>query len=210
MLQHVTPISDEVINQGPILSNDDWLFLSAPFEDKDIKEALFHIGDQKAQGPDGYTTVFFKSNWDIVKVDFIAVVQEFFNSGKLLKQYNHATIGRIPNSKHDPTHNDFRPISRCNVVHKTITKLMANRLVVIIPKLIDLAQGAFIEERLMNENIILAQQLIRRYGRKTSTPRCMMMVDIKKKAFNSLSWDFLMNILKRLGFPSNMVYFIKW
>lgn len=54
------------------------------------------------------------------------------------------------------------------MVYKTITKLMANRIATVIPNLVDPAQGALIEER--NDNTHLAQQLVRRYGRKTSTP----------------------------------------
>lgn len=134
----------------------------------------------------------------------MAAVHEFFKNGRILKQLNHVDISIIPKSKHAASPNELRPVSCCNVVYKTITKLLANRIAPLIPKLIDPTQGAFIEERLMNENILLALQLVRIYGRTSCTPRCMMMVDIRK-AFDTLSWDFLHNILLGLGFPSIMI-----
>lgn len=131
---------------------------------------LFHIGDNKAPGPDGFTAAFFKKNWVIVQFDFLAAVHEFFEEGRLLKQFNHAAIALIPKTNHAPTINDFRPISCCNVVYKTITKIIASKLATVIPNLIDPAQGAFIEERLMNDNILLAKHMVRSYGRSTCTP----------------------------------------
>lgn len=98
---------------------------------------------------------------------FLQAVKEFFKNGKLLKQLNHAAIALIPKTKHAPEAKDFRPISCCNVICKTIIKIIAKRLAGVIPKIIDPAQNAFLEYRLMNDNIQLAQQLIRRYGRKT-------------------------------------------
>lgn len=76
-------------------------------------------------------------------------MQEFFRNGKMLKQINHAAITLIPKAKHAPSANDFRPISCCNVLYKTISKIIANKLSTVIPSIIDQAQGAFIEDRLM-------------------------------------------------------------
>lgn len=106
----------------------------------------------------------------------------------LLKQVNHAVISLIPKSKHAPEAKDFRLISCCNVFYETISKLLASKLAAVIPKIIDPAQGAFIEERLMSDNILLAQQLIRKYGRS------MLMVDLRKE-FDTLSWSFLLSLL---------------
>lgn len=127
-----------------------------PIDDLSIKEALFHIGNDKAPGPDGYISTFFKEKWDLVKTDFLDVVYEFFKNGRLLKQLNHAAIALIPKAKHEPAAGDFKPISCCNVIYKTISKVIANKLAAIIPKLVDYAQAVFLEERLMTDNIFLA------------------------------------------------------
>ncbi|GKB78301.1 hypothetical protein Tco_0945196 [Tanacetum coccineum] len=43
-----------------------------------------HDKDDKASGPDEFTSKFFKEAWDIVGMDVCKAVQEFFVSGKLL------------------------------------------------------------------------------------------------------------------------------
>jgi len=46
----------------------------APVLNDVIKEALFNIGNDKAPGLDGYSSLFFKKSWDIVGADFCAAV----------------------------------------------------------------------------------------------------------------------------------------
>nr|GLL39831.1 uncharacterized protein LOC109147284 [Ipomoea trifida] len=53
-------------------------------------------------------------------------------------------------------------------------------MAVVLPDLIDPAQGAFVKGRSISENILMAQELIRGYARKRISPRCMIMVDIRK------------------------------
>lgn len=58
----VLDISPGIINKGSSISEEDYRFLYAPIEDESIREALFHIEDDKAPGLDGYTAAFFKAN----------------------------------------------------------------------------------------------------------------------------------------------------
>ncbi|GKD75465.1 RNA-directed DNA polymerase, eukaryota, reverse transcriptase zinc-binding domain protein, partial [Tanacetum coccineum] len=48
---------------------------------KEVKDALFDIGDNKAPDPDGYTALFFKKAWPVIGNDVVNVVREFFNTG---------------------------------------------------------------------------------------------------------------------------------
>lgn len=48
----------------------------------------------------------------------------------------------LPKSSHSPTVGDFRPIACCNVFYKVITKILANRLSLILETIINHAQAA--------------------------------------------------------------------
>ncbi|GJT13946.1 RNA-directed DNA polymerase, eukaryota, reverse transcriptase zinc-binding domain protein [Tanacetum coccineum] len=102
--------------------------LVRPVSDDEIKKALFDIEDNKASGPDGYTSKFFKSAWSVVGKDTCSAVKEFFSSGKLLGEFNASIISLIPKVVVPKKVIDYRPISCCNVVYKTISKVITNRI----------------------------------------------------------------------------------
>ena len=58
---------------------------------------------------------------------------------------------------------DYRPIACCNFLYKVIAKVLANRLKIIFPKAIEANQCAFITERLLLENVLLASELVNGY-----------------------------------------------
>lgn len=83
---------------------------------------------------------------------------------------------------------------------------MAFRLKKLMPGLISMAQSAFVPQRLIGDNILLAQALFKNYHLNSGTPRCALKIDIKK-AFDTLNWGFLLNSLRKMGFPP---LFIDW
>nr|GFD00293.1 hypothetical protein [Tanacetum cinerariifolium] len=64
--------------------------------DKEIRDAIFSMRDDKSPGRDGYSAAFFKDVWDIVAQDVIKAVREFFVNDVLLKEVNHTIIALIP------------------------------------------------------------------------------------------------------------------
>ncbi|CAH9148298.1 unnamed protein product [Cuscuta epithymum] len=200
-------IDHSVLGTGPLIEPSVHDSLLSPITNEEIKDALFDIGDDKAPGPDGYSSAFFKKNWNVVGEDVIKATKEFFNSGRLLKHINHTVIALIPKTSHSPKVSDFRPISCTNVLYKIITKIIAARMSPTLSGLINQAQGAFVDGRLMFDNIFLAQELVRGYNRKRISPRCMIMVDLRK-AYDTISWDFLADVLKGLGYPTRFVGWI--
>jgi len=64
---------------------------------------MFSIGDNKSLGPDGFTSGFFKQDWEYV----IKAVQEFFQAGVLSSQANTTNLVTIPKSNFPKTCEDF-------------------------------------------------------------------------------------------------------
>ena len=201
------PLDRDIVSLGPCLSASDCELLSAPFSNDDVKAALFGIDNIKAPGPDGFTSFFFKSAWSVVGDDFCSAVQDFFSHGKMLKQINHSVIALIPKSGSATSPCDFRPISCCNVIYKVISKLLAGRLAVALGRIISPLQNAFLGGRAMVDNINLVQELLRQYGRKRTSPKSLMKIDFKK-AFDSIQWQFLRDLLLSLRFPSSFVHLV--
>ncbi|KAL2248085.1 UNVERIFIED_CONTAM: hypothetical protein Sindi_2660800 [Sesamum indicum] len=82
-------ITDEEANQ-----------LLLPISADDVKQAMFDIADDKAPGPDGYSSRFFKAAWPVVGEEVTRAVLDFFSTGKLLKQVNSTILALIPKLAH--------------------------------------------------------------------------------------------------------------
>ncbi|KAL2251976.1 UNVERIFIED_CONTAM: hypothetical protein Sindi_2319900 [Sesamum indicum] len=106
-----------------ILTEEEADHLIANFTADDVKNAVFDIGEDKAPGPDGFSSGFFKAAWPIVGQEVTRAVLDFFATGRLLKQINSTLVTLIPKVHTPMSVADFRPISCCIVLYKIITKL---------------------------------------------------------------------------------------
>jgi hypothetical protein len=66
-------------------------------------------------------------------------------------------------------------------------------------------QSAFIQGRNLHDNFMLVRQLARKINARRESG-VLLKLDISR-AFDSLSWSFLFEILRQLGFPDR---FLKW
>jgi len=114
----------------------------------------------------------------------------------------------LPKISNPEKASDFRPISCCNVIYKKITKLLCSRPKEVLPPLINEGQGAFVKGRELLFNVLLCQELAKGYNRKHTTPSYIMKVDFLK-AFDSVQWAFLMELLAALKFPPSS-YIGQW
>lgn len=103
---------------------------------------------------------------------------------------------------------DYRPIACCNVLYKVVSKIIANKLKVILPRIIAENQSAFVKGRLLMENVLLASEVMKDYHKDSISPRCAMKIDISK-AFDSVEWSFLLNCLLAMGFPERFIHWIR-
>ncbi|XP_011083347.1 uncharacterized protein LOC105165891 [Sesamum indicum] len=162
----ILPVDDGVFEWGPILSPEQTADLCRAVTPLEVKEAIFHISDNKAPGPDGYSSCFFKKAWNIVGDQVCRAVLDFFRSGRMLRQLNHTIIALVPKSDHSTSVADYRLISCCNVIYNAITKIISDRLAPVLEHLIDRCQAAFVGGCNITDNIFLAQEMVRQYSRK--------------------------------------------
>nr|GEY48812.1 hypothetical protein [Tanacetum cinerariifolium] len=171
-----------------------------------VREAMFDIDSLKVSSPDGYTSCFFKKAWSLVEKDVCLTIREFFDSGKLLKEVNATLVALVPKVDTPNKISDFRPIACCNVLYKCISKILTNKMKNGLCKVVSINQRAFILGRHIQDNILLTQELLRGYDRKQGSKKCAMNIDIQK-AYDTVNWEFLAEVLKEVGFHQVM---IKW
>ncbi|XP_027171528.1 uncharacterized protein LOC113771107 [Coffea eugenioides] len=132
--------------------------LTKAVEKEEIHDALFSMHPEKAPGQDGMSPLFFQRFWSTIKGDIIPAVKAFFSSGFMLKSVNHTVISLILKILHPTSLKNFRPISLCGVLYKIISKILANRLKSVLDKCISKTQSAFIPDRQILGNVVLAHE----------------------------------------------------
>lgn len=182
--------------------------LSARVTPEEVKSALFYISNKKAPGHDGFSATFFKRNWDYVGNDITEAVLEFFRNGKMLKAWNGTALALIPKIAIPNTMRDFRPIACCNVIYKCISKVLVHRLKGVMADLVGPNQSAFIAGRDIVDNVPFMQEIVRNYHKHEGRPKCAIKVDIQK-AYDTIQWQFLFEVLEAMHFPSVMIKWIK-
>lgn len=181
--------------------------LILPVTNEEIKAALFSIPDNKAPGPDGFTSLFFKRCWDIIGAEFLAAIKYFFDHTTLPRCVNATRIALVPKVENPTCMDDYRPISCCNVMYKCISKIMVARLKTILPEVIGPSQSAFVPRRQISDNILLTQELMHNYHLNRGPARYALKVDLRK-AFDTISWPYILMGLKAIGIPDRMVRWI--
>ncbi|KAJ9536720.1 hypothetical protein OSB04_un000105 [Centaurea solstitialis] len=181
------------------LSLADSLEMIRSISDKEIKDALFQIGNDKAPGSDGFSSKFFKAAWPIVGKDVQIAVHNFFYSGRLTKEINHTLLCFIPKIPNATRVSDFRPISCCTVLYKIISKIICDRIKPYLGGIVSPTQSAFIPGRRISDNILMAHELVAGYQKDAGKPRCAFKIDLRK-AYDTVDWRFLLRMMKGFGF----------
>ncbi|GJR20984.1 RNA-directed DNA polymerase, eukaryota [Tanacetum coccineum] len=165
---------------------------------EEIKKAIWDCGTNKSPGHDGFTFDFFRKYWKIIDQDVVNAVQDFFITSKFPPGSNSTFITLIP-KKHDAkVVKDFRPISLIGSFYKIIAKIMANRLSFVISDLISDVQSAFISNRKILDGPFILNELIS-WCKYNKSKAMIFKVDFEK-AFDSVRWDYLDDILDKFGF----------
>jgi len=111
---------------------------------------------------------------------------------------NTAFITLLPKKPDATLVKDFRPISLIHSLAKLVTKIMANRLAPLLSNLVPPNQNAFVRGRSIHDNFLFVQQMVKALHSKKEA-HILLKLDIAK-AFDSVSWSFLIEVLKHLGF----------
>lgn len=176
------------------------------FTYQEIKESFFDIDSNKSPGPDGLNSYFFKECWGIIGGHVCATVRHIFRTRRIAGRLNVTHIYLIPKIHSPSTIRDFRPIASCNVLYKAILNTIASRLKNIIASIVSPNQAAFLPGKNIHENLLLAHELVRGYGRRKGSKRVAIKVDIKG-AYDTVNWECLFMLLNRCGF---LVVAIEW
>jgi hypothetical protein len=179
------------------------MILEAPPSIGEVKSAIWDCGSSKAPGPDGFSFGFVKKYWAKLHSDIMDFVDLFFKERKIPRGCNTSFITLIPKVDNPFLISDYRPISLINVQYKIIAKILANRLALVVDKLVNPVQSAFIGGRQILDGPLILNEVIRWY--KVKKKKLMIFKVDFAKAYDSLNWSYLLWVLREMGFGDKWV-----
>lgn len=167
--------------------------LDAPLSKEEVWRTISAVPSDRASGSDRFTGRFCQVCWPLIKEDIMMAISAVWSH----RFHNTAYISLLPKMMDAPNVKDFQPISLVHSFAKLLTKVLANRLAGRLHELVTHNQSAFIKGRFIQDNFMLVQQLARFLQQKQ--PSILLKLDISK-AFDSVAWSFLLEVLQKLGF----------
>ena len=160
----------------------------------------------KAPGPDGFNPAFYQRFWPLLGNDVYQTCSKWLNMNAIPQATNETIITLIPKIDCPTTMKDFRPISLCNVLYKIMAKVLANRLKLLLPSIINESQSAFVPRRSITDNVIATFEVIHHMKRKSQSNvgEVALKIDISK-AYDRIKWGYLRAIMLKMGFVTQWV-----
>ncbi|GAA0182460.1 hypothetical protein LIER_30378 [Lithospermum erythrorhizon] len=122
----------------------------------------------------------------------------------LPKGFTSTSLSLIPKGEGPLSWKQYRPISLCKFTNKIISKVISSRLAVVLPCIVSDWQSGFINDKIIQDNILLTQELIHYIDHTDKGGNVLLKLDMSR-AFDMLSWKFLLLVLKKFDFSEPFV-----
>ena len=171
-------------------------------------DALSSMNNNKSPGNDGLSKEFYICFFEKLADLLIQALNQSFVDGEMSNSQRQAVITLIKKKGKDKRYiQNWRPISLINVDAKVASKCLALRLKKVIHTLVDSHQTAYVPGRNIGESVRLVENLLE-YAEKEDLTGIMFSSDFEK-AFDSIDHCFIFACLKRFGFGTQFIQWVK-
>ena len=172
----------------------------------EVLEAIAHLGLGKSPGPDGIPAEFYRAYADLLADDMTEMYNECWEDGSLTPNMLLGEIILLYKKKDPRDPRNYRPITLLNLDYKILSKILVGRLKRVIDTVISEEQTGFVPGRVITWNSHLLN-LIQAYLDETDESGLFIFLDCEK-AFDRVSWSFLRQAAKEIGFGPQMCRWI--
>jgi hypothetical protein len=173
---------------------------------EELKQSVWDCDGSKSPGPDGFNFKFYRLAWNFIADDLLDLAKNFFKTGRLPKGVNHAYVHLIPKIASPVGFKDFRPLSLIHGIYKIMAKVLSSRLKAVMHDLISENQTAFLAGRQIIDGFLVANEAVHSLKRHR-VPSLIFKVDFHK-AFDSVQWDYLEQVMRHMGFGEKWINWI--
>jgi hypothetical protein len=199
-------VADHPVVTNSKLSDQEKIELDADLHIDEFDEAVKEIKTNTSPGIDGISNRFIKKFWCFFRTPLYNYTRFCFDRGSLTENFRTAKVRLIP-KKGDPKKiSNWRPISLLSCFYKIISRVITRRIRSVSDKITCVGQKGYSSQKYGQEVLITLLDTIANV-RKRNLTGCIVSLDIKK-AFDSLSHNFMNYSLKFFNFGDKIINWI--
>ncbi len=160
--------------------------------------ALNSFSNNKSLGVDGILYEFYKSFWDLLGDDLVAVLNDCLCKGALSQSQRTGLISLLYKKNDKMDTKNWCPISLLCTDYKILLKVLTNRLKSVLSSVVSPSQVCGVPGRFSGEHIRLLQDIIN-YSNSSAIGAALISLD-QEKAFDRVEWSFMLKVLWQMNF----------
>ena len=195
-------------NTVPKLSDEQKQLLETPISSAEVLKSLKNLKNNKSPGTTGFPADFFKFFWNDIGAFLVRSYNCSIRKGELSTSQKVGIVSILPKgNKPREFLKNWRPISLLNTTYKVFSGITANRLKAVLNTLIHENQKGFLSGHFICENTRLMYDIISQ-TEVQDKPGMVLLLDFEK-AFDSVSWNYIIKVLQFFNFGDYFIHLIK-
>ena len=197
-------VMDSFLRNLPQISQDSFFVrnLMVAITIEELEHIVFSFKNCKAPGIDGLGIEFYKKVFGLIKYELLDVLNLMLRERFIPRKIKTGVVKLIHKGGDECDIETYRPITLLNLDYKILSKIMDERLKPILDDILHNSQFAKKGKSIKDMNNLIRD--IVDDMEDQSVDSFLLQVDFRK-AFDSISHEFLNKCLKKMGFTDNFI-----
>jgi hypothetical protein len=171
--------------------------LLAPLSQQELRHALESMAKEKNPGPDGIIMEFYLKFWDEIGLEFTTMITNSILYNRLPPGMTKGLVVLLHKGAERDILSNYKPITLLNTSYKFFAKAIQLRIQAMMVDLISEDQSAFLPGRYILDNVLCQHELVE-WAKESHQDLVLLKLDFRK-AYESVSWSFLFEVMGRMG-----------
>ncbi|MCO5560132.1 hypothetical protein L7F22_013739 [Adiantum nelumboides] len=189
------------------ISKEKKLLLGRPFFVYEVETVVKGMKKEKTPRPDGIQAEVLQEMIEYAGQDLCNLLNHWRKEGSIQPNFNQGLIKLNPKGQDRLEIRNYRPLTMLNSVYKVMAKALALKIKYVVNQVVHPKQFGFVQGRSIHEAILNVITTID-WAAEQDQDYVMINMDLEK-AYDRVSWDFILAVVDRLGFGNNFLGMVK-
>ena len=187
----------------PQLGPEDVQVLGDPITADELAAVVRKLPLRKSPGPDGLPYEWYRTYLPLLSPALLELFNGILEGNPPPASWSATTLTLLPKPGREPSEiRNWRPITLSNCDAKIFSRILANRLALILPRLLHPDQSGFVRGR-SAPDVAMTIKTVLAHAAEHQIDGALAFLD-QEKAYDRVAHPYLLAVLERFGFPSSL------